>query len=105
MAETGVKLMVQLLVAVLLTVLVGEAEAVVVCNVEMSKMELCRAAVTGSSAPLPTKKCCALVRQANFPCLCNLKSVLPSLGINPRHALALPRKCNLVTPPECRGPV
>ncbi|GKV38713.1 hypothetical protein SLEP1_g46595 [Rubroshorea leprosula] len=105
MAETGEKLMVQLLVAVLLTVLVAEAEAVVMCNIEMSNMELCRAAVTGRSPPSPTRKCCSLLRQANFPCLCNLKSVLPSLGINPRHALALPRKCNLVTPPECRRTV
>ncbi|KAE9598998.1 putative bifunctional inhibitor/plant lipid transfer protein/seed storage helical [Lupinus albus] len=57
--------------------------------------------MTGKHPRPPNGKCCALVRQANLACLCSYKSLLPSIGINPTNALALPAKCSLRTPPRC----
>ncbi|XP_054792900.1 putative lipid-transfer protein DIR1 [Prosopis cineraria] len=80
----------------------GKAESVVLCNTDSTKLNLCRAAVTGSNPPPPTQACCAVVRHVNMPCLCKYKSVLPSLGIDPKNALALPAKCGLRSP-QCPG--
>ncbi|XP_028758469.1 putative lipid-transfer protein DIR1 [Neltuma alba] len=81
----------------------GAAKGTVVCNMDMTKSdELCRAAITGQNPPRPTKGCCAVIRHANFPCLCELKYMLPSFGIDPKNAFALPAKCGLQSP-HCPG--
>lgn len=103
MAQTVAKAMVQWLVAGLLIALLGGVHAAVICNIECTKLNLCRAAITGKNPLPPTRSCCAVLRKANLPCLCGYKSQLPAAGIDPRNALALPHKCGLKTPPECRG--
>ncbi|KAJ1392514.1 Bifunctional inhibitor/plant lipid transfer protein/seed storage helical domain [Sesbania bispinosa] len=99
------KALVQWLVAALLIALLSGAQAFSLCNIDSSQLNLCRAAVTGQSPPPPDEKCCGVVRHANLPCLCKYKSILPSLGINPTNAFALPSKCGLQTPPQCRGKI
>ncbi|KAK4278384.1 hypothetical protein QN277_016237 [Acacia crassicarpa] len=95
-----IKLFVVLLAAIIM--LGGGAQGVVLCNTDSTKLNLCRAAVTGRNPPPPTQACCAVVRHANMPCLCKYRSVLPSLGIDPKNALALPAKCGLRSP-QCPG--
>ncbi|KAG6637703.1 putative lipid-transfer protein DIR1 [Carya illinoinensis] len=87
---------------ILLIALVGGAKATAICNIDSTKLNQCLPAVSGQSPPPPSKQCCSVVRLANLPCLCSYKSVLPAIGINPVYALALPKKCGLKTPPECR---
>ncbi|KAL5161884.1 Receptor-like protein EIX2 [Glycine soja] len=101
MAQFSGKTLVQWLVATLLIALLGGAQAVVLCNIDSSQLNLCRAAVTGQNPPPPDEKCCAVIRQANLPCLCRYKSILPLIGIKPEKALALPGKCGLQSPPNC----
>ncbi|XP_054819093.1 putative lipid-transfer protein DIR1 [Prosopis cineraria] len=101
MGQASGKALVKWLVAALLIALLGGAQAVVICNVETSRLNLCRAAITGRYPPPPTKRCCAIIKQANLPCLCSYKSLLPAAGINPKNALALPAKCGLKTPRRC----
>lgn len=101
MAQISGKALVQWLVAALLIVMLGGAQAVVLCNIETTKLNACRAAITGKYPPPPTKKCCVIVRQANLPCLCSYKSLLPAAGIDPKNALALPGKCGLRIPRGC----
>ena len=103
MAQFSGKTLVQWLVATLLIALLGGAQAVVLCNIDSSQLNLCRAAVTGQNPPPPDEKCCAVIRQANLPCLCRYKSILPLIGIKPEKALALPGKCGLQSPPNCWG--
>ncbi|WVZ06656.1 hypothetical protein V8G54_020002 [Vigna mungo] len=101
MAKGSGKTLVQWLVAGLFIALLGGAQAVVLCNIDSDKLNLCRAAVTGRNPPPPDEKCCGVIRQANLPCLCSYKSILPALGINSKNALALPGKCGLQKPPNC----
>lgn len=95
-------LVVSMVAALLFIAMVGGATAAPICDIDSTKLNQCRPAVTGKSPPPPTKQCCNLVRYANLPCLCNFKSVLPAFGINPAQAMALPKKCGLKTPPECQ---
>nr|AFK43735.1 unknown [Lotus japonicus] len=89
-----------LLVALLLG---GAQKAVSLCGIDSPKqLDLCREAITGKYPPKPKEKCCAVIRHANLTCLCGYKSLLPSVGISPTNALALPRKCGLKTPRQCK---
>ncbi|XP_054799903.1 putative lipid-transfer protein DIR1 isoform X1 [Prosopis cineraria] len=101
------KPLVQCVVAVAVFVVIGLlgriAEGVVLCNTDTTKLSLCRPAVTGQHPPPPAKACCAVCRHADLACLCKYKSVLPALGIDPNKAIALPTKCGLTTPPQCKG--
>ncbi|KAE9584116.1 putative bifunctional inhibitor/plant lipid transfer protein/seed storage helical [Lupinus albus] len=101
MAHSSDNMLVQWLVIAMVITMLYDAQGVVFCNIDSNNINVCRAAVTGQHPPPPNRKCCALVRQANLPCLCSYKSVLPSIGINPKNALALPAKCGLRTPPGC----
>ncbi|KAK7305193.1 hypothetical protein VNO77_43094 [Canavalia gladiata] len=102
MARSNSNSLMQWLVVALLIGLLGGAKAVIFCDMNSTKLSLCYAAVTGKNPPKPNAKCCAVVKHANLPCLCRYKSILPAVGINPINALALPRRCGLKTPPECR---
>ncbi|KAJ7963708.1 Protease inhibitor/seed storage/lipid transfer protein family protein [Quillaja saponaria] len=80
----------------------ANANAGSICNIDSHKLTCCLPAVSGNySPPPPTKQCCFVLRHSNLPCLCSYKTLLPALGINPKHAFALPGKCGLKTPPEC----
>ncbi|XP_068497897.1 putative lipid-transfer protein DIR1 [Phaseolus vulgaris] len=103
MAHTSGNVLVQWLLATLLIAMLGGAKAIVLCDTESSKLSSCYAAVTGQYPPKPNEKCCDVVKHSNLPCLCRYKSILPAFGFNPTNALALPSKCGLKTPPECRG--
>ncbi|WVY94626.1 hypothetical protein V8G54_033714 [Vigna mungo] len=103
MTHTSGNVRVQWLLATLLIVMLGGAKAIALCDTESSKLSACYAAVTGQHPPKPSEKCCDVVKHSNLPCLCRYKSVLPAFGFNPTNALALPSKCGLKTPPECRG--
>ncbi|KAI9108587.1 hypothetical protein K1719_020471 [Acacia pycnantha] len=81
----------------------GGVEGVVLCNTDTTKLSLCRPAITGAHPPPPTEACCAVGRHADLACLCKYKSVLPALGIDPKKAIALPAKCGITTPPQCKG--
>ncbi|XP_019447110.1 PREDICTED: putative lipid-transfer protein DIR1 [Lupinus angustifolius] len=102
MVKTNGNVLVQWLVTALLVALLGGAKAVVLCNIDSTKLNLCYAAVTGTHPPKPNGKCCEVVLHADLPCLCGYKSILPALGINPTNAFTLPKRCGLKTPPQCR---
>nr|XP_012571239.1 putative lipid-transfer protein DIR1 [Cicer arietinum] len=92
-----------LLIAIaLLIALFCGVKATVICDFDLNKLDICHAAINGKHPPKPNAKCCEVIKHANLPCLCTFKSFLPALGINPKKALALPRKCGLKTPSECR---
>lgn len=104
MAQTSGKVLVQWMVAALFIALLGGAQAAqpaLVCNLDISKLELCRAAITGKKPPPPTKECCDVIKPANLPCLCSFKSVLPAYKIDSKNAMALPRKCGMRLPRAC----
>ncbi|KAK7299989.1 hypothetical protein RJT34_10828 [Clitoria ternatea] len=79
----------------------GSGEGANICNVDSSELEACRPAVTGDNPPPPDEQCCAALHQVNLPCLCQYKSKLPSLQIDPKEALALPAKCGIANTPHC----
>ncbi|KAH9804024.1 putative lipid-transfer protein DIR1 [Citrus sinensis] len=105
MAKPDSRVLVQRVVAFLFIAssVNGGAMAISICNIESSKMNLCLPAVSGKSPTQPTEQCCAVVSGAKLSCLCSYKNLLPAFGINPKYALALPKKCGLETPPQCRG--
>ncbi|KAG8388865.1 hypothetical protein BUALT_Bualt02G0169500 [Buddleja alternifolia] len=90
------------LVVVMLVVLDG-AKAVTLCNVTEDGLTACRPSVTQPNPVAPSPECCDAVSGADFKCLCSYKNsfMLPSFGIDPDLALALPAKCNLPSPSEC----
>ncbi|KAK7396331.1 hypothetical protein VNO78_17251 [Psophocarpus tetragonolobus] len=95
--------LVQWLVAALLIVVLDGAKASVLCDIDSGELNLCYNVVTGNHPPKPNRKCCEVVKHANLPSLCSYKSILPVLGINLINVMALPSKCGLKTPPECKG--
>lgn len=105
MGKTASRVLVQRVMAFLFIAssVNGGAMAISICSIESSKMNLCLPAVSGKSPTQPTEQCCAVVSGAKLSCLCSYKNLLPAFGINPKYALALPKKCGLETPPECRG--
>lgn len=100
MARFSVALWQWVMVLLLIALLEG-AHAASICNIDSAQLNYCRRAVSGKSPTPPSKKCCGVVHRANLPCLCNYKAVLPSFGIDPALAMALPKKCGMKTPPEC----
>ncbi|KAA0048163.1 hypothetical protein IC582_001129 [Cucumis melo] len=96
-----------LLLLLLVLLLAGAVTSSPLCEIDTTDLEVCRPAVTppdhGKTLPLPTDACCSVVRRADLKCLCSLKYALPSFGINTANALALPSKCGVSPPPECRS--
>ncbi|PIN06498.1 hypothetical protein CDL12_20953 [Handroanthus impetiginosus] len=90
-------------VMALLVVLLGGATAISLCNVTEDGFMACKPSVTPPYPVPPSPECCDAVSGADFNCLCSYRNslMLPSLGIDPDLALALPAKCNLPTPGEC----
>ncbi|KAE8646001.1 hypothetical protein Csa_015500 [Cucumis sativus] len=96
-----------LLLPLLVLLLPAAVTAYPLCKIDTSDLKLCRSAVTppdhGQPLPLPTEDCCSVVRHADLKCLCNLKSVLPSMGIDTANALALPSKCLVLEKSSARS--
>nr|ADE76763.1 unknown [Picea sitchensis] len=81
-----------------------EEAATPFCNVGFDKLMSCKPAVTDPPEK-PTSECCDVIKSADLKCLCSHRSdlsIVPS--INPKLALALPKKCKISSvPPECKG--
>ncbi|GFQ00791.1 putative lipid-transfer protein dir1 [Phtheirospermum japonicum] len=73
-----------------------------ICNVKVAELAECLPAITGKSPPRPTNKCCSVVRKTNLRCLCKYKSEFTKFGVDPKNALALPKKCKLKLPKDCK---
>ncbi|KAH7864498.1 hypothetical protein Vadar_030204 [Vaccinium darrowii] len=98
----GRKLSVVVAVATLLLV-IGGSEALELCNMKEDGLMACKPAVTQPNPVDPTPPCCEALSGADLTCLCGYKNsfVLPSLGIDPDLAMALPAKCKLTPPSNC----
>lgn len=74
-----------------------------ICNMTGEGLMSCKPSVTTPNPPAPTAKCCSALSQADMGCLCTYKNSqwLPSLGIDPKLAMQLPKKCKLPNSPHC----
>lgn len=102
MASTGT-LMSFLMAMVVLVAVVVANKTPTICNVGVSELGECLPAITGDKPSWPTKGCCKVMHKVNLPCLCNYKDKLSQYGISPKNAMALPKKCGLKLPAQCRG--
>ncbi|XP_059663635.1 putative lipid-transfer protein DIR1 [Cornus florida] len=98
--EMGRKMMV---VVVLVMVLLEGSKALELCNINEDGLMACKPAVTAPNPVTPTPECCQALSGADLTCLCSYRNsfILPSLGIDPDLAMALPAKCNLTPPTNC----
>lgn len=73
------------------------------CNMNDDGLMECKPSVTKPSPTDPTEKCCEALAGADLTCLCSYRHsfLLPSLGIDPDLAMALPAKCSLNPPDNC----
>ncbi|CAN1341848.1 Putative lipid-transfer protein DIR1 [Linum perenne] len=79
-------------------------QQVVFCNMTEAGLTACKPSVTKPNpVDPPAKDCCQALGTADLKCLCSYKNsfVLPSLGIDPDLAIALPYKCKLPSVPQC----
>ncbi|KAF5741313.1 defective in induced resistance 1 protein [Tripterygium wilfordii] len=94
-----------LLVAMLVVMVAGfdSSRALTLCNISEDGLMTCKPSVTKPNPVDPSKECCQALSVADLNCLCSYRNslFLPSLGIDPDLALALPVKCNLTTPANC----
>lgn len=88
---------------VMVVAILVKAEAMDLCKMSEDGLMACRPAVTAPEPADPTAECCEALSGADLSCLCSYRNsfVLPSLGIDPDLAMALPSKCNLTTPANC----
>lgn len=88
---------------VVMAVILDGAKAMTLCNVTDDGFAACKPSITPPDPVPPTTKCCDAVSGADLKCLCSYKNsfLLPSIGIDPDLALALPAKCNVPSPGEC----
>ncbi|KAJ4847953.1 hypothetical protein Tsubulata_012164 [Turnera subulata] len=80
------------------------SRAVTLCNMTEDGLQECKPSVTQPNpADPPSPGCCQALQGADLTCLCSYRNsfLLPSLGIDPDLAMALPSKCNLATPANC----
>lgn len=103
----GTKMVVVVLLLVALVVFPQGSKAMSLCNMDDQGLMACKPSVTPPPPdPVdPSSDCCDALKGADLKCLCSYKNsfLLPSLGIDPDLALALPPKCNLTLPPDCWG--
>lgn len=100
MSKAGLKLVLALALAFFVFALAGATE---ICNINTKQLAKCLPAVTGRSPPPPTRRCCKAIRHGDMNCLCQYKSVLPAMGIPPKNAFELPKKCGMKSRPRCWG--
>ena len=93
--------------AVLVMVARAEIMAMEICNIDADQLASCMPAIRGGATEAPSSACCAALSAADLPCLCRYKGnvILKSVGIDPGLAAALPTKCGMAAPPECKGNV
>ncbi|KAF3630993.1 putative lipid-transfer protein DIR1 [Capsicum chinense] len=83
--------------------LIAGSSGLSLCNMNDGGLTACKPSVTQPNPVEPSASCCEALSGADLQCLCSYKNsfLLPSLGIDPELALALPTKCNLTSPPNC----
>lgn len=88
---------------VALVVLLEGSTVSSLCNMTDEGLADCKPSVTKTNTTPPTPECCEALKGADLKCLCGYKNsfLLPSLGIDPPLAMALPAKCNLTPPNDC----
>ncbi|KAL9995109.1 putative lipid-transfer protein DIR1 [Helianthus anomalus] len=88
-------------VFLMLVVVIGGLQAMEICDMNQDGLVACKPSVTNPNPVDPTPECCKAIAGADMKCLCSYKdsSMLPSLGIDPILAIALPAKCSLPAPP------
>ncbi|KAL4363569.1 hypothetical protein GQ457_04G025980 [Hibiscus cannabinus] len=93
----------KLVVVLMMVIMLEGTRAISLCDMNDDGIEACRPSVTQPNPVDPTPLCCDALKGANLSCLCSYKNSmwLPSLGIDPALAMALPPKCNLHMPPDC----
>ncbi|XVF21287.1 hypothetical protein REPUB_Repub12eG0077400 [Reevesia pubescens] len=91
------------LMMIMVAFMVEGSRAMTLCDMNDDGLEACKPSVTQPNPADPSPKCCDALKGANLTCLCSYKNSmwLPSFGIDPTLALALPPKCNLQMPPGC----
>lgn len=91
------------ILSVLLLVVVGMANAQMICNMSVASIMACKPSAVAPNPPPPSGTCCSALSHANITCLCSYKNskLLPSLGIDPNLAMQLPQKCKLPHPSQC----
>ncbi|KAL3531045.1 hypothetical protein ACH5RR_010367 [Cinchona calisaya] len=96
---------VMLLLVPLVLIFPRGSMAMSLCNMDEKGLMACKPSVTPPPPdPVdPSSECCDALKEADLKCLCSYRNsfMLPSIGIDPDLALALPPKCNLVLPPDC----
>ncbi|EPS67451.1 hypothetical protein M569_07329 [Genlisea aurea] len=95
------KIEASILVAILVfEFVVSAAKGQEVCSLTVGELMECRPAATPPKPENPSAACCKALKHADFKCLCNYldNPVLPSLNIDPKLALQIPKKCGLPTP-------
>ena len=76
------------------------------CSGPLSSMSICLPAVEGDNPPSPTDACCAIIRNTDTGCLCNIVTAYTnSMGVNLHASLLLPKQCKKSIPPgyTCDG--
>ena len=91
------------LMMIMVALMVEGSRAMTLCGMNDEGLEACKPSVTQPNPVDPSLKCCEALKGANLTCLCGYKNSLwlPSLGIDPTLALALPPKCKLDMLPGC----
>lgn len=79
------------------------SKAMTLCNMDEKGLMACKPSVTPPDPVDPTEECCEALRGADLKCLCSYRNslMLPSIGIDPDLAIALPPKCSLTLPTDC----
>nr|XP_033512731.1 putative lipid-transfer protein DIR1 [Nicotiana tomentosiformis] len=87
----------------ILLVLVELTNGLSLCNMNEDGLTACKPSVIQPNPVAPSASCCEALSGADLQCLCSYRNslLLPSLGIDPELALALPPKCNLTSPANC----
>ncbi|KAL5702949.1 hypothetical protein ACHQM5_028104 [Ranunculus cassubicifolius] len=66
-----------------------------ICGMQEEGLMSCKPSVSGPKPSPPSKECCSTLSVADFDCMCKFKDAMPSLGIDPKLAFRLPKKCKL----------
>ncbi|XVE72669.1 hypothetical protein DITRI_Ditri11bG0057200 [Diplodiscus trichospermus] len=91
------------LMMIMVALMVEGSRAVNLCDMNDEGLQACKPSVTQPNPVDPSAQCCEALKGADLNCLCSYKNsmLLPTFGIDPTLALALPPKCKLQLPPNC----
>ncbi|KAL4185291.1 hypothetical protein AMTRI_Chr10g5160 [Amborella trichopoda] len=92
-------------IAIVVLVIVEFGNGMEICGMDSGELQQCLPAIRGPSPSAPNPGCCSTIRKADLLCLCSYRDsfLLPTFGVDPKLAMALPRECHLIPPPQCEG--